>query len=183
MRKTNQLWEIRPGQERTLLVLIVVLLAALFRPAIEWLGATISRANPIHTSEVEVTIPVVWWADRSGEAIVIWKACLTIFCEKPRSSIKILVESTLAGNEQRWERRVEAGLPEKGFIDPHERRFHSLTVGDIRCIESMNRATRGLVGSACLAPESGLVASFVGVAADVKDFYFLVTTARVLKGV
>jgi hypothetical protein len=164
-------------QFRTLCLLVLVLLSIVFEPAIRWAIGAVSRGNIVNSSQVEVAVPRRWSATLDGSAVEAWIPCLTVFCSAPRSSLKIQIERTLAGNAETWLKRAENTLEERRYSSPMARGINS-SAGRVQCLEARSEIRIGIVESVCFASESGLVASFDGLPSELQDFYLIVGSAQ-----
>jgi hypothetical protein len=176
-------FEIRPANLKALSIVVLILLAIVFKPTIEWALDALQPLNTIYNDRLDTIVPRRWMGRIYEGALEEWTPCLTIFCAAPRSSIKIQSDSIASGRDVKaWASRIEQSLGAKGFSNATRRRLYG-AVGAIDCVQ-MRKANQipGTEACLCYAPGPGMTAGFEGDPADLNDFYLIISAVGVTSG-
>jgi hypothetical protein len=114
MECKNALLEVKPGQIRTLILLVPILLYVIYSPGIKITRRLILRNRIVRAAGIELLAPRLWspLIDESG--ISAFTPCLTVFCSEIRSSMSIQIVNGFKGRDQAWIARTERMLRARG---------------------------------------------------------------------
>lgn len=164
----------RRKQLRTLGVLLLVLSAIVFSPAIDLTLRYLTARRPVRLGAAMLSIPKWWRFSQGSTRVRIWKPCGTIFCSSSLASVVIEAKGL---PEEVWERAATKVLRE-------DYPTHVLATaipgdsGSVKCIELESALPDGAIVSSCIDTSLGLTATFVGRPSLKPVFYAVLVTAQ-----
>jgi hypothetical protein len=170
MKATNQ-------QVRTLSLLCLILLCAVFWPGVKLAVSSAVRDPVVRNKKIEIVVYRTWSALRSESSIAAFTHCWTTLCSKVRSSMEIRVQETFVGQEDAWLRHTEKTLKERRTYATVVSTLES-RAGTIKCVEPRGGTGTDVAESLCIGIGSGLVAAFQGVGPDLKAFHSMLASLK-----
>jgi hypothetical protein len=166
----------KPRQVLIFCVLPLVLFSVVYSPALKSSAGSVIRSHAVEAGGVEVVVPRGWSSLADSSVVAAYTPCLTVFCSGIRSSMEIRTIAALQGYEEGWMSRAESVFAERRLATLGTRTLES-GAGVMRCIGAKDGA---VILWACMANDSGVVATFKGSPSDLNDFYRMLGSTKVL---
>ena len=159
--------------------LLLVFCFGVCSPALNSAGASIFWKKAVRAGGVAVVVPRWWKSLADTSVLAAYTPCLTVFCSTIRSSMELRIVPALQGYQKGWMSRAESVLAERRFASLGTRTIET-GAGVMQCLGAKDGDAQGVVLWACMANDSGVVATFKGSPSDLNDFNRMVVSTKVL---